>query len=67
MGKWKAIRRDIFKGNMEIELFDLDNDIQEQMNIASKHPEIIKQMETLMEIENTPSLNDRFKIKQLGD
>lgn len=67
MGKWKAIRRDIFKGNMEIELYDLNEDIQEQNNIASKHPDIIKQVEMLMRKEHTPAINDRFKIKELGD
>jgi len=28
MGKWKAIRRNIFNGNMEIELYDLEKYIQ---------------------------------------
>ena len=55
MGKWKAIRQNIFKGNMDIELYNLENDIREQNNIASEHPEIIKQMEEIMINEHVPS------------
>lgn len=55
MGQWKAIRQNIFKGNMDIELYNLNNDIQEQNNIASEHPEIIKQMEEIMVNEHVPS------------
>ncbi len=29
MGDWKGIRKDIFKGNMKLELYDLKNDIAE--------------------------------------
>jgi len=28
------------KGNLKIKLFDLDNDIQEQHDIADQHPQI---------------------------
>ncbi len=67
MGKWKGIRKDIKKGNMALDLYNLENDIQEQNNIAESHPEIIKQMEEIMIREHTASTVDRFKMKQLGD
>ncbi len=67
MGDWKAIRRKIFKGSMEIELYNLQNDPTEQHNVASENPEIIKRIAELMKQEHTSALLDRFKIEQLGD
>lgn len=67
MGKWKAIRRDIFKGNMELELYDLVADPQEQNNIAADHPEVIKQIATIMKEQHLPATIERFKIAELGD
>ena len=40
IGKWKGIRFNMNKGNLKIKLFDLDNDIQEQHDIADQHPQI---------------------------
>ena len=67
MGKWKAVRKDIKKGNMKIELYDMENDIREEHDVAEHHPEIVKQMETIMRKEHTPSTVERFKLKPLGD
>lgn len=67
MENWKGIRENIDKGNMKIELFDLNTDIQEQNDISSKHPEIVRKMEEIMIKEHVPAINDRFKMKQLGD
>lgn len=67
MGKWKAIRKNIMKGNMELELYNLDEDIQEQNNIAEQHPEIVKQMEAIMVKEHVPAASARFHMKELGD
>lgn len=67
MGNWKGIRKDIAKGNMKIALFNLENDLQEQIDVAAQHPEIVKQMEEILLKEHVPAINDRFKMKQLGD
>lgn len=67
MGHWKGIRRNIRKGNMKIELFDLDNDIQELNDVSGKYPEIVKSMEEIMIKEHIPAQNDRFKMVELGD
>lgn len=67
MGKWKAIRRDIFKGNMELELYDLVADPQEQNNIAADHPEVITQIAGIMKEQHLPATIERFKIAELGD
>jgi arylsulfatase A-like enzyme len=67
MGKWKGIRKDIFKGNMNIELYDLESDIKEQNDIASNHPDIVIRIEEIMIAEHEAAVNDRFKITQIGD
>ena len=67
MGKWKGIRKDIFDHNLNIELFDLDKDKQEQNNLAAKFPDVIKKIEIIMQKEHIPAILDRFKIAQLGD
>ena len=67
MDNWKAIRRDIFKGNMAIELYDLSIDLRELDNVADKHPDIVKQIEKIMLEAHSPSQISKFKMKQLGD
>ena len=67
MGKWKAIRKEIFKGNMNIELYDLDEDLQETMDIADRHPDIIEKMEEIFSREHQPAAVEKFRFAQLGD
>ncbi len=67
MGKWKGIRKNIFKGNMRIELYDLETDIKEKIDIADKYPDIVQEIASIMKQEHEPSNNDRFKFKELGD
>ncbi|WP_020529290.1 arylsulfatase [Flexithrix dorotheae] len=67
MGKWKGIRTNIFEGNMAIELYDLENDMQEKNNVADQHPEIVKKIESIMLQEHQPAENEKFKMVQLGD
>lgn len=67
MGKWKAIKRNIFKDNTEIELFNLEEDIQELNNVAEQHPDIVSKVQEILKQEHTSAEIERFKIKQLGD
>ncbi|MDP6340165.1 MAG: arylsulfatase [Candidatus Marinimicrobia bacterium] len=67
LGNWKGIRRNIFEGNMTIELYNLDRDIQEQYDIARSRPDLIEQIEKIMEKSHIPSDLERFKFPQLGD
>ena len=67
MGKWKAIRREIFEGNMAIELYDLETDISEQQDLAGSYPKIVEQIAEIMKTAHTPSYLERFKFPQLGD
>jgi arylsulfatase len=67
MGNWKGIRRDIQKGNIKTELYNLSNDIQERNDVSGQHPGIVRQMEAVMLREHVPSENQRFRMKALGD
>lgn len=67
MGPWKGMRLNIFRGNMDIQLFNLEEDIQEENNVAAEHPEIVREIETIMEEAHVPAPLDRFKIEELGD
>ena len=59
MGNWKALRLDIMKGLLTTQLFDLANDPQEQHDVSAMHPEIVKQMESIMKKEHhTPELSE---------
>ena len=67
MGKWKAIRRNIFDGNMKIELYDLNSDYREQNDVANAHPGIILKIKNFMVDSHTRSHLERFHFSQLGD
>lgn len=56
----------MMKDSMKLELYHLEEDIQELKNIADLHPEI-KQMEEIIELEYILTTSDRFKIKVLRD
>ena len=62
-GEWKAIQRDIHKGNKAIELYNLTTDIQELNDISAQHPDIVEQIEVFMAAEHTPPTNKRFEMK----
>lgn len=67
LGKWKGIRKNIFQGNMEIELYDLDVDPSEQHNVAKMHKEVVDQIETVMKQAHEEPSVDKFKIEAIGD
>ncbi|WP_291865496.1 arylsulfatase [Maribacter sp.] len=67
MGNWKGVRKNILKGNLTIELYDLSVDPTEKNDVSNLHPNIISQIETVMKNEHTPAEIEKFKMKQLGD
>ena len=67
IGKWKGIRKNIFDGNMKIELYNLENDLGEEIDLSKDHPDIIKRIEKIMIQEHETAELDRFKIKELND
>lgn len=55
-GKWKGVRYNVFKNpDGALELYDLSQDVGEDNNLAAKHPEIIAEMETIIDTARTPS------------
>ncbi len=52
-GDWKAVRLDVRKGDPYVELYDLDKDPSEQHNVASQHPEIVREMLEIMDASHT--------------
>ncbi|MEE4117026.1 MAG: arylsulfatase [Marinilabiliaceae bacterium] len=67
MGEWKAIRKDIFKGNMQLELYNLETDPLEENDVAADNPEIVKQIEEILKQSRVQPEIERFRIKELGD
>lgn len=66
MGNWKALRMNVKKtGELRTELYDLQKDIQEQHDVALLYPEIVKQMEAIMEREHHTPVVSRFAMPAL--
>lgn len=54
-GKWKAIRRNLSKGTVKTELYNLDDDIGETRDVAADHPKVVERLEKIMAEQHTPS------------
>ncbi len=55
-GDWKLVRYNVsVPGKTTTELYNLSNDIGEENNVADEHPEIVKELEQLMETARTES------------
>ncbi|MDO5978336.1 arylsulfatase [Flavivirga spongiicola] len=67
MGKWKILWKDIKKGNKDVELYNLENDLIEMNNIADKHPEIIKRFYEIIKTEHSTPEIEKFRIDALED
>lgn len=55
VGDWKAVRQNMSKGNLDIELYNIAQDIGESNDVADQHPEIVARLAKLMVSERTPS------------
>jgi len=67
MGKWKGIRKNGKEKIGKLELYNLENDIQENNNVADDFSEIVEQIKTIMKNEHKPAAIGAFKQKVLGD
>ncbi len=63
MGNWKGIRPALGKGQSEIELYDLANDVGEKTDVAEQHPEIVEQIAKLMDREHVRS--EKFPLQTI--
>jgi arylsulfatase len=66
-GKWKALRKDIFENNMEVELFDMETDSIEQFDVSDQFPDISEKAKSYMDSEHEMSVIEKFRMKSLGD
>ena len=55
VGKWKAVRQNMAKGNLTVELYDMDSDISESMDLASEKPEMVTKLSKMMSEVRSPS------------
>ncbi|WP_372639248.1 arylsulfatase [Fodinibius sp.] len=68
MNRWKGIRKDIMAdGNLEIELYNLEEDIREENNVADQHPEVVDSIRTIMEREHSVPKLKHFQMEALGN
>lgn len=63
MGDWKGLRRNLHRGNTQLELYNLRADIGETKDLAAKHPDIVKRIEAIMAAQHRPS--EQFPFKTL--
>lgn len=56
MGNWKGVKKDLRKNpGTPWELYDLQSDRNETHDIASKHPDILKQFDAIVKEQHRPS------------
>ena len=55
LGDWKGVRRNMTRGNLEIELYNLADDPGEKRNVAAERLEIVERIRDLMKSARTPS------------
>lgn len=67
MGNWKGMRQNIFQDSLRIQLYNLEQDIQESNDVSRQHPEIVQTIEKIFTQERSRPEIERFQIKQLGD
>jgi len=65
MDQWKALRKNIHQGNLEIELYNLEEDMREQRNVAADYPGIVRKMDSIMKEEHTTSALERFRMEAI--
>ena len=60
-GKWKAVRYDAsINPNSPLELYDVENDPGESINVASGNPEVVSSIRNLLQDARTPPANPAF-------
>ena len=55
MGEWKGLRQKMQQGRQPLILYNLREDPTEMTNVAAQNPEIVKQMENILQREHLSS------------
>jgi arylsulfatase len=63
IGNLKALRKNMKNGNLEWQLFDLENDPGETTDISHTHPDVIAKVEKIVRKEHTVSDNEKWRYK----
>ncbi len=62
MGQWKAIQENLHEdADSPIRLYDLNNDLAEQHDLAAEHPDLIARFREIFDQAHEPSENWRFR------
>ncbi|MGJ8638084.1 MAG: arylsulfatase [Opitutaceae bacterium] len=62
-GKWKGVRYNAKnKPNSILELYDLDNDPGETTNLASQYPEVVDELDTLIQNSRRPASQKKWNF-----
>ena len=67
IGDYKAILKDIKKGNKQIELYNLSIDLKEQNDISSEYPDIVRYFENIIKKEHVRSDIERFEMGYIDE
>jgi len=63
-----VINRNLMEeGPIQYELYNLQEDPQEQNNVADEHPEVIDKAKSIFAREHTPAEIERFRMAALAD
>jgi arylsulfatase len=65
VGSWKGFKKDLFKGDAPLQLYDLSKDPKELNDLAAAHPEIVKKMEKFLKEAHTTATLEKFRIPVL--
>lgn len=65
LGDWKGVRRNIRKGNLKVELYDLGKDEGQKHDVAASHPDVVARIERIMAEARVPS--EAFPLKALDE
>ncbi len=67
LGPWKGMRLNMQKGNTVIQLFNVEKDSKEQIDVAAQNPDVVKRVEEIMKKEHRKSNFSRFYIKAIDN
>ncbi len=66
-GKWKGVKTNLQRGPQPLQLFNLEEDLKESINVSNENPDIVEKIESIiLNARTTPTL-ENFKIKALDN